>query len=353
MFKSISINNFRAITNLAIDNFGQVNLLVGSNNCGKTNVLEALFLLIGATNPQLPLTINGLRGLSFIHREMWPTFFRNMDMSLRIEITGKIHGTDAEHMLVVQPKFEKQIESEPIEVGSDIQSLKIENSETLQAIPPNGLKLAYSNSEFPERNNVSEIFEKDNKVVTQGIKDTPFQGIFISPTQAFDWKARFAPAQRKKLVMEVVSLLQEIDPKIADLRLNEIGLLEADNGLSRLLPVNLMGGGIAKYLTVSLAMLEFQNGMVFIDEFENGLHHSAQKILWKAVFSWAQKLNVQVFATTHSLECIRAFSNSISSSLFEAEAKLYRIERKEEKFRAVELTKEVLAESLASKWEIR
>ncbi|MFC1782268.1 ATP/GTP-binding protein [Planctomycetota bacterium] len=353
MFKSISINNFRAITNLEIDNFGQVNLLVGNNNCGKTTVLEALFLLIGATNPQLPLTINGLRGLSFIHRELWPTFFRNMDVSLPIEIAGKIHGTDEEHMLVVHPRLEKQIETKPVEGTSDIQSLRIENSETLQANPPNGLKLAYSNSELPERNNESEIFEKDDKVVLNGKKDTPFQGILISPTQAFDWKARFAPAQRKKLVMEIVSLLQEIDPNIADLRLNEIGLLEADIGLPRLIPINLMGGGIAKCLTISLAILDYQNGVVFIDEFENGLHHSVQQALWKAVFSWAQKLNIQVFATTHSYECVKAFSNSISASLFDAEAKLFRIERKEEEFRAVELTKEVLAEALDSNWEIR
>ena len=147
--------------------------------------------------------------------------------------------------------------------------------------------------------------------------------------------------------------MREIHPKISDLRLNQIGMLLANIELAELIPVNLMGGGISKYLSVALAMVNYKNGMVFIDEFENGLHHSAQETLWKAVFTWAQKLNVQVFAATHSLECIRAFSNSISSSLFEAEAKLYRIERKEEKFRAVELTKEVLAESLASKWEIR
>ncbi len=67
----------------------------------------------------------------------------------------------------------------------------------------------------------------------------------------------------------------------------------------------------------------------------------------------AQKLNVQVFATTHSMECIRGFNDSAEAGLFDAEAKLFRIERKEDKFRAVEYTREVLAASLESNWEVR
>jgi len=100
-------------------------------------------------------------------------------------------------------------------------------------------------------------------------------------------------------------------------------------------------------------MLDTRDGIVLIDEIENGLHYSVQEKLWQAVFSWAQDLNVQVFATTHSNECIKAFSRSLDATLFKSQARLFRIERKDEKFRAVEYTKEQLAESLESKWEVR
>lgn len=100
-------------------------------------------------------------------------------------------------------------------------------------------------------------------------------------------------------------------------------------------------------------MLDSEDGIVLIDEIENGLHHSIQQKIWKAVFKWAQNLNVQVFATTHSNECIRAFSNSVDTTLFGSEAKLFRIERKDEKFRAVEYSKELLKESVESNWEVR
>ncbi len=60
MYKSLKITNFRCITKLEVDDLARVNLVVGKNNCGKTTFLEAVFLLIGATNPQLPININRL-----------------------------------------------------------------------------------------------------------------------------------------------------------------------------------------------------------------------------------------------------------------------------------------------------
>jgi hypothetical protein len=89
MYKSITIRNFRALTELQVDNLGPINLFVGRNNCGKTTFLEGVFLLVGGTNPRLPININGFRGLSFIIPDYWPTFFHNMQVSVPIEIQGQ------------------------------------------------------------------------------------------------------------------------------------------------------------------------------------------------------------------------------------------------------------------------
>ena len=137
------------------------------------------------------------------------------------------------------------------------------------------------------------------------------------------------------------------------MRLNDVGILEVDMGLSSLIPVNLLGGGMANFLSVALAMLDSSDGIVLIDEIENGLHYSMLHKLWQAVFRWSQELNVQVFATTHSNECIRAFSTLVDMTLFESQARLFRLERKDEDCRAVEYSKRNLAESLESNWEVR
>jgi len=351
MFKSIKIKNLRAITELEIENLGQVNLIVGQNNCGKTTLLEALFFIIGRTNSQLPINANVFRGLTFLSNEYWDSFFNKMDTDSNIKISVILRETQEEQTLVIRPVIQKQTTAKP--VSSDIVSVGLQNGDSKPAFTINGLELIYTSSQDPAAKLISKIHLKGDKLEQEGLKESPVRGVFVGPATKFDWKNRFASIQRKKRLGELISFLKEIEPDISDIRINEIGILEADIGLPKLIPINLMGGGIANSLSILLAMLDSQDGIVLIDEVEEGLHYSIQNKIWKAVFKLAQDLNVQVFATTHSNECIRAFSDSVNKTLFGSEAKLFRIERKDEKFRAVEYTKELLAESLESKWEVR
>jgi len=351
MFKNIKIKNLRAITELEIDDLGQVNLFVGQNNCGKTTLLEGLFFLIGATNPKLPINANIFRGLTFLSNEWWNTFFNNLDSSANIIVAGDIRSTQEERKLVIRPRIEKVTKAES--VSSDLVSIDVNSGDSKPTFIPDGLELLYTSSQDPTAKTASRILLKEGQLLAEGTRESSIRGVFVSPATRFDWKPRFSSVQRKKQIDELISSLRVIDPSILDVRLNEVGILEADIGLPSLIPVNLLGGGIANFLSVALAMLDTRDGIVLIDEIENGLHYSVQEKLWQAVFSWAQDLNVQVFATTHSNECIKAFSRSLDATLFKSQARLFRIERKDEKFRAVEYTKEQLAESLESKWEVR
>ncbi|MDR1074512.1 MAG: AAA family ATPase, partial [Treponema sp.] len=63
-YSAINITNFRSIAELNLENFKQVNLITGRNNCGKTTALEALFLISGMSNPELPVKINNFRDLA-------------------------------------------------------------------------------------------------------------------------------------------------------------------------------------------------------------------------------------------------------------------------------------------------
>lgn len=351
MFKSIKIKNLRAITDLEINNLGQVNLFVGQNSCGKTTLLEAIFFLIGATNPKLPVNANTFRGLPFVSNKLWDSYFHDMDPTIPIEIGGQILATIEEQLLLIRPHHPKQTEAEPVPSDVASPSFAPGDSETTREL--DGLELTYTSSEDPSNKITSAVFLRNGDLIPEGTMKRDIRGIFVTPFTIYDRRDRFAKVQRKKRIGEVISLLKEIEPNISDLRLNEVGLLDVDIGLPSLLPANLMGGGIGKFLSIALAMIDCQNGIVLIDELENGLGYPAQQKIWKALFSWAQELNVQVFATTHSIECVKAFSDSLDTTLFGSEAKLFRIERKEEKFRAVEYTKELLAESLESNWEIR
>ncbi|MEN6578775.1 MAG: AAA family ATPase [Phycisphaerales bacterium] len=351
MFKHVTVKNLRAITHLTVNGLGRVNLFVGRNACGKTTFLEGIFFLVAPANPRLLVMVNVNRGLAYVSNLLWPTYFHNMDMAVPIEIVGVESETGRERRLLMRPAYEEYRPD-----GNDLAStlfppMVASGPESTRQVE--GLRLEYDDLSGSESRIVSEIVKRNDRVAVSGTNRSPLLSAFLTPVPG-DLHEAFSAVQQKKRVSEVVDLLKDIEPELTDLRLSgSHSLLYADVGASELIPINLMGGGIMRFLSVALAMLTCQNGVVLIDEIESGLHHSAQSKLWSAVFSWAQKLNVQVFATTHSAECIKAFSDRAEGGLFEVGAKLFRIERDEDKFRAVEYTRELLAESIDSNWEVR
>jgi len=93
-------------------------------------------------------------------------------------------------------------------------------------------------------------------------------------------------------------------------------------------PLRNMGDGVNRLLSISLAMVNAREGFLLVDEFENGLYYGVQGEVWDAVFALAERLHVQVFATTHSWDCIVGFQSAASRS--PAVGMLYRLERGED-----------------------
>ena len=66
----------------------------------------------------------------------------------------------------------------------------------------------------------------------------------------------------------------------------------------------MQGDGLRRYLNIVAASANPMNNILLIDEIENGLHYSAYKKLWEAIFALATTTNKQVFVTTHSKETL-------------------------------------------------
>ena len=78
-------------------------------------------------------------------------------------------------------------------------------------------------------------------------------------------------------------------------------------------PLRSMGDGMNRLLSIILSMLNCKGGVLLIDEFENGLHYTTLCRLWQMIFKLANDLDIQVFATTHSNDCIRSFISADSN----------------------------------------
>ncbi|MYF72067.1 MAG: AAA family ATPase [Gemmatimonadetes bacterium] len=108
-------------------------------------------------------------------------------------------------------------------------------------------------------------------------------------------------------------------------------------------PVSLksLGDGAVRLFGVALALANSQDGFLVIDEAENGIHHSVQRDFWKMVMTTAVENNVQVFATTHSWDCVVGFAQA-AVGLEEVDGILVRLERDGEQMRVVEYSEEEL-----------
>jgi AAA15 family ATPase/GTPase len=141
-------------------------------------------------------------------------------------------------------------------------------------------------------------------------------GCEMSERNIEKWWSKTALTEAEIFVTKALNI---IEPKV-----ERISQIKDDTSTSRFLirlsdqkkpvPLRSMGDGINRILTIILAMVNCENGYLLIDEFENGLHYSVQEKLWKIIFHLAERLNIQVFVTTHSNDTIRAFENIVNQN---------------------------------------
>ena len=344
-YTKLTIKGLRGIRDLEIEDFRRVNLFVGANNCGKTTILESLFLLAGPTNPQLPLKINNFRNFYTTDENSWGVLFNELDTSSNIKLSGELDKPKEVRNLLIKPNM-TTIDSTDGYTGS------------MPAV--SGLILEYSFANGINKKSgkfVAEVTVKDGDAEFKIPKDhkEELRGVFVNAKTLFqDLDTRFNNIQIKKQTDRIVKILRKIEPSLIDLSLGTDGIVYCDVGLDRLVPINVMGDGMFRLLSIISAISDTRDGIVLIDEIENGFYYSSQELLWNAIFESAKEFNVQIFATTHSLECVKAFSSSYTQTgKNNDDVRLYRIERKDGDFRVVSYDHNVLEASLDSGWEVR
>ena len=97
-----------------------------------------------------------------------------------------------------------------------------------------------------------------------------------------------------------------------------------------------MGGGMKKIFRVITKAVLLENGILLIDEIERGLHYTVQTELWRLLITIAQDFNVQIFASTHSWDCVCALIEALEDREDQSVGKLCRLDCKYGKLRAVE-----------------
>ena len=122
--------------------------------------------------------------------------------------------------------------------------------------------------------------------------------------------------------------------KLIDSNIKRFAFLTHDNSNIRVpfallddnsrIPLHQMGDGVLRLLLIIMKVIKARDGFLLIDEFENGLHYSVQPKVWELIFELAHRFNIQVFATTHSWDCIESFSQ-VAKDRTDMEGVLFRM----------------------------
>jgi len=360
MYQSFEVTNFRCFHELNVTNLERVNLIAGVNNVGKTTLLEALFIHCGAYNPQLTLRLNAFRGIGSLKVEIgrmaetpWDSLFSEFDTSKEIKLEGNDRETG---IRVLRLNMVHQTE-EIAEISSFIH----DGTEMTGEIPsslefPMVLKLK---NEENGQNSYYLILDQRGIRVHPIPPPPPFQTIWIGSwdrTPVKEDAERFGKLEIKGQLDVLTDALKIIEPRLRRLSVIVVGdtpmIHGTIDGLKRPVPLPFMGEGIARLTSIVLAIGNSSNGVVLVDEVENGFHHSVLHKVWQVIGEAARRFNTQIFATTHSIECIVAAHRAfVESEIYDF--RLHRLERIDETIQDVTYPHEVLEAAIEMGLEVR
>ena len=359
MYKSFRVQNYRCFEDLELTDLARINLIAGKNNVGKTSLLEALFIYSNPRNPGLTLAVNVFRGLSFFKIEFgkvqgrtpWDTLFKDFD-------TTKLIRLSSEGTWKLEVRLLHDVE-ELAKVGPVLQSdggLPSMTPETYRVI-----KLeAYGFGKETQTHYM--ILDRDgNKIIVPISPPMGFDSVFVAAKEQGTPESRqkndterFSNLKRLRKADLLVEALRAIEPRLRGLELLDDGIYGDVEGFDPPVPIAVMGGGVANLMSIVLAAGHSRNGSVFIDEIENGFHYSIQAEVWRAIAKAARDFNVQVFATTHSLEMIKAAHEAFKDD-DPYDFRLHRLDRskKTDKIEATTFDQETMEATAAKGFEVR
>lgn len=323
--KSFSARNFRCLADIELHNLARVNLLVGDNDTGKTALLEALFAHLSQGNATNLGKLRGFRRSGPVAAEaFWLDLFNGFDEKKEIQLVSvDSSGNQRMNKYSVGP-----VSQVSLELGRNDGE---QGTEKPVAYRP--LRVEYSDSKMKEPF-VDDVTAEGNRLIQKKKFGQDFRAYYFSTAGPPDLE-NIAVHVSELFVQKRESLLHAL-AKIIDDRIERLipaspkGTHDVfvDLGEPNLVSLTLMGSGVVRAIGIAAAIPNFSSGVVLIDEVEVGIYYKRLKEFWGFLFKLAQTYDVQIFASTHSLECVNAAIAAVAPDLNDSDPlHVYRLER--------------------------
>lgn len=322
MISSIQIQGYRGLENFSMSGLQRVNLLVGKNNSGKTSALEAIFLLATRGDPSTLWQVLWRRG-----ERLSGSVDRTRDRPPDLDVSHLFTG----HGLHLGASFKLSATNETPEryltfTLSEIKSEK-DASETgkKSSLIPSRVGLEIKGQPAPLIKQMplgqgggldSDVLQSPRRMRRELLHELPAQFITAESLDGSDlislWdKVALTPNEERVVAaLRFLDLdVERIAPQVGgQFYYSRGGFIVKVKGHPQPLPIGSMGDGMWRMLAMAIAIAHCKDGVLLVDEIDTGLHYTVMANMWRLIFGAAADLNVQVFATTHSSDCIRSLA---------------------------------------------
>ncbi len=343
MIQSVRIKNFKNFKNTKIDGFTKLNIITGQNNAGKSNLLEALYCLVGKSmHPCANLTeiYDNIRKEP-LKTESQNLMFYNLNTRkpIRITTTSDNNQTLDLQIELITNENQKVRESQIIPTAEQAQAfsqLKFIFKKDKEEIYNDYLNIARIPNFPPIPNQLGYNRQFKNFEPSQLQKLLPFESAVIIPSDVAYRQAHMIQAVSKicsnnQLEEELNKHLNQFDNNIQSISFNTNNQLKLKvKNIKEKVPLSVFGDGLIKYLYIVSAFMADNAKTIYIDEVENGLHFSRMRLLLRCVIDFINDNkdgNLQVFMTTHNQEFIEILDQVIREKDFAHQTKLFCLEQ--------------------------
>ena len=328
MLQTLAIRGYRGFESYRLVDLARVNLVVGKNNCGKTSVLEAIELLISGGHPSVflsSLARRGGAGLREFSSDVSHIFFGHKCVP---GASFNLSSDDTKRTLSV-----KILSLE--DVGDEVEDWYLNGKQRQQRSPGHpdeevmpmfGMSINPNTSEnTPERKIVLPVMEdgsflidRPHRWVRDRSSGPPVHFYSLESLNPMSMGGMWNTVLTRGLEAEIVNDMSLLEPDLDSIHFltspgSKSGILVGLRGGGHRLPIDSYGDGMRRLLAMRLSFVGAANGFLLIDEIDTGLHWTIMEDMWQFVVEVARRSNVQIFATTHSYDCIRGFGSLLES----------------------------------------
>ena len=303
----LRIRRFRGLRTLDLHDLAAFNVFVGPNDVGKTSVLEAIFLLSGSGNINLPIRVQNFRDYIVPDIDGLSSFFHRLETTRGIELSADVLDPRQHRKLSISaPREDTTVDIAPLPTRT---ATSIQSS---SSIPSNNRVLRYDVT-IENAHDEQSPLSFSGKLVDQGknfsVEMTPSlpSGSIIPATflhAGFNYDSTsIGDVIVNKKDAALLKYLQIINPRIE--RISADGQLAyLDIGLDKMLPMNMFGSGMVRACSIMSLCMGDQR-ILLVDEIERGLHYAAVPPLLKALLILSRSSGMQIYVTTHSISILQ------------------------------------------------